>query len=141
MKLDSPANNPPFKPLVQTAANSDFFRAWGTTGRFWAHAFTLQWFFHTREQHLSAGQNAAIFNDLRQEYVDTRYLAEARFEPKVSDQVEVFVRAHANRYTFHGEYPYDYPPNTPYVEDYEGQWGGVEARVAYSPIKAVRTGR
>jgi outer membrane receptor for ferrienterochelin and colicin len=124
--------------LVQTANNSDYFRAWGTMGRFWAHAFTFQWFFHTREQHLPAGQNATVFNDLRQEYVDTRWLAEARFEPKVNEQWEVFSRVHANRYSFHGEYPYDAPPNTPFVENYAGTWVGAEARVAYSPVKALR---
>jgi outer membrane receptor protein involved in Fe transport len=136
--LDSPANNPAFKPLTQTANNADYFRAWGTMGRFWAHAFTLQWFFHTRDQHLPAGQNGAEFNDLRQEYVDTRWLAEARFEPKINDQWEVFARVHANRYTFHGEYPYDVPPNTPYAEDYAGTWVGGEARVAWTPVKALR---
>ncbi len=129
-----PAGTPP----VQTANNVDYFRAWGTAGRFWANAFTAQWFFHTREQHLPGGENGANFNDLRQEYVDTRWLGELRYEPKVSDQVEIFTRVHADRYTFHGEYPYSAPPATPNIEDYYGSWGGLEARVAYSPIKAVR---
>jgi outer membrane receptor for ferrienterochelin and colicin len=136
--LDSPLNNPKPNPLVQTAHNADYFRGWGTAGRFWARAFTLQWFFHTREQHLPEGQNAAVFNDLRQEYVDTRWFAEARYEPKIGDTIELMVRAHANRYTFHGEYPYDAPPDTPFVEDYAGTWYGGEARIAYTPMKAIR---
>jgi outer membrane receptor protein involved in Fe transport len=136
--LDNPQNNPKFNPLVQTANNSDFFRAWGTAGRFWAHAFTMQWFFHTREQHIPAGQNGAVFGDLRQEYVDTRWFAEARFEPKINDQWELMVRAHANRYSFHGEYPYDPPPGTSYIEEYAGNWFGGEARVAWTPLKALR---
>ena len=132
-------NAPPAgTPAVQTANNVDYFRAWGTAGRFWAHALTVQWFFHTREQHLPAGVNGAVFNDLRQEYVDTRWLGEVRFEPKVSDQVQIFTRFHANRYTFHGEYPYSVPPDTANHEDYYGTWGGLEARIVYSPIKAVR---
>jgi outer membrane receptor for ferrienterochelin and colicins len=132
-------NSPPAgTPPVQTANNVDYFRAWGTAGRFWANWFTAQWFFHTREQHLPAGVNGAVFNDLRQEYVDSRWLGELRFEPKLSDQVELFARVHANRYTFHGEYPYSPPPDTPNVEDYYGTWGGIEARVVYSPIKAIR---
>jgi outer membrane receptor for ferrienterochelin and colicins len=130
--------NPPATPAVQTANNVDYFRAWGTAGRFWADWFTAQWFYHTREQHLPAGVNSANFNDLRQEYVDTRWLGELRAEPKINDQVELFTRFHANRYTFHGEYPYQLPPQTPDVEDYYGTWGGIEARVAYTPIKAIR---
>jgi outer membrane receptor for ferrienterochelin and colicins len=133
--LNSP---PPGTAAVQTANNVDYFRAWGTAGRFWAHALTVQWFFHTREQHLPAGVNGANFNDLRQEYVDTRWLGEVRFEPKLSDQVQLFTRFHANRYSFHGEYPYNAPPDTPNIEDYYGTWGGIEARLAYSPIKSVR---
>jgi outer membrane receptor protein involved in Fe transport len=138
--VDNPValDNPPQSPAVQTAHNVDYFRAWGTAGRFWAHALTAQWFFHTREQHLTAGQNGAIFNDLRQEYVDTRFLGEVRFEPKLNDQWELFTRAHFNHYAFHGEYPYDVPPGTPNVEDYAGTWGGVEARLAYMPVKGLR---
>jgi outer membrane receptor protein involved in Fe transport len=132
-------NPPPGTPAGLTEVhNVDYFRAWGTQGRFWAGAFTAQWFFHTREQHIPAGVNDAYVNDLRQEYNDTRWLAEARFEPKINDQVELMVRFHANHYKFHGEYPYDLPPDTPYTEDYYGTWGGLEARVAYSPIKQIR---
>ena len=133
--LNSP---PPGTPTVQTAHNVDYFRAWGTSGRFWADAFTMQWLFHTREQHIPGGVNSANFNDLRQEYVDTRWLGEIRYEPKINDQFELFTRFHANRYTFHGEYPYTALPETPNVEDYYGTWGGLEARLAYSPIKAIR---
>jgi outer membrane receptor for ferrienterochelin and colicins len=125
-------------PFVETAHNVDYFRAWGTQGRFWADWFTAQWFFHTREQHIPTGVNDVTINDLRQEYVDTRWLGELRFEPKLGDQVDLLVRFHANRYTFHGEYPYDNPPDTPFVEDYYGTWGGIEARVAYTPIKQIR---
>jgi outer membrane receptor protein involved in Fe transport len=123
---------------VITAHDVDYFRAWGTQGRFWADWLTAQWFFHTREQHIPTGANAVAVNDLRQEYVDTRWLAEIRAEPKLGDQVELLVRFHADRYTFHGEYPYDNPPQTPSLEDYYGTWGGLEARVAYTPIKQIR---
>ncbi len=82
--------------------------------------------------------NSADFNDLRQEYVDTRWLGELRYEPKINDQFDLMVRFHANRYSFHGEYPYNVPPDTPNVEDYYGTWGGLEARIAYTPIKAIR---
>ena len=138
--VDAPIalTNPMGGPAVQIANNTEYFRAGGTMGRFWAGPLTVQWFFHTREQHLPAGQNGSVFNDLRSEYVDTRWLGEVRFEPKVSDQVEIFTRVHADRYTFHGEYSYSNPPATPNVEDYYGTWGGVEARIAYSPIKAIR---
>jgi outer membrane receptor protein involved in Fe transport len=120
------------------AHNTEYFRGGGTTGRFWAGPLTVQWYFNTREQHMTTGVAASLINDLRTIYADTRYLAEIRYEPKPTENVEIFTRIHGNRYSFHGEYSYDEAPGTPSIENYYGTWVGGEARVAYTPIKAVR---
>jgi outer membrane receptor protein involved in Fe transport len=122
----------------QTAHNVDYFRAWGTAGRAWWGPLTAQWFFHTREQHIPIGAYQTTLDDPRTAYGDSRFLAEIRFEPKIGETVEIYTRAHANRYTFHGTYSYDAPPDTPQVEDYRGTWFGGEARVAWSPISQIR---
>ena len=87
-----------------TAHGTDRFSAGGTAGRFWWGPFTLQWFFHTREQHIPVGAYGTVVDDDRTQFTDTRYMAEARFERRVGKYVELLTRLHANRYTFLGDY-------------------------------------
>jgi outer membrane receptor protein involved in Fe transport len=88
-----------------------------------------------------------VLGDSRTQYTDTRYLLEARYEPKINDVVQLFFRAHANRYTFDGDYVNQDPnnpanPHPPQAdvqhEDYVGMWFGGEARVVITPIKQIR---
>ena len=64
---------------------------------------------------------------------DTRYMLEARFEKQLGEYVDLLVRAHANRYTFLGDYVTDPAPAPPHEEHYYGTWFGVEARAAVKP--------
>jgi outer membrane receptor for ferrienterochelin and colicins len=127
---------PPGQPALTTANHADQFLSQETAGRLWAGPFTVQWFYHNREQHIPVGVYATTFNDSSTEYVDTRYMAEARYEPKISDTVQVMARVHANRYTFHGVYAYDPSPSD--VENYYGTWGGVEGRIVITPTSTTR---
>jgi len=125
----------PGQPADQTVHHVDQHLGGSTAGRFWYGPFTLQWYFNRREQHLTSGAYGTTLNDARTIFLDTRYMAEARFEPKINDVVQVFARAHANRYTFHGNYVYSPVSN---VEDYYGTWFGLEGRVVITPRPNVR---
>jgi outer membrane receptor for ferrienterochelin and colicin len=125
-------------PAIQTANGVETFRSGGTAGRFWAGPFTAQWFFHTRAQQLPTGAAGAIFNDSRTTYQDTRWMAELRYEPRISESLQLSTRLHANRYSFRGDYAYAPAPVTPTREDYYGTWFGAEARLVYSPAAWIR---
>jgi outer membrane receptor for ferrienterochelin and colicins len=126
---------PKGEPADQIAHHADEEVGGGTAGRFWYRAFTVQWLFNTRTQHLTTGPYGTVLNDTGSEFIDTRYMLEARFEPHITDKVQLFVRAHANRYTFHGDYVY---PTFPNAEDYYGTWFGLEGRVVITPRENVR---
>jgi outer membrane receptor for ferrienterochelin and colicins len=118
----------------RTLHNVDQFVGATTAGRFWYGPFTIQWLYNTREQHLPQGAYGTVLNDPRTQFVDKRYMVEARFEPQVTDWLQIFARAHANRYEFHGEYVYE--PST--IEDYYGTWFGFEGRLVMTPKKFLR---
>ena len=135
--LNSPARRA--RPRCRRRTTSTTSAPGAPPGRFWADAFTAQWFFHTREQHLPAGVNGAVFNDLapgvRRHALARRAAlrAQARrpgraLHPRPRQPLHVPRRVPVRRRR----------PSTPNVEDYYGTWGGIEARVAYSPIKAIR---
>ncbi|MFO0762272.1 MAG: TonB-dependent receptor [Byssovorax sp.] len=125
-------------PAHQIVNNVETFRSGGTAGRFWAGPFTAQWFFHTRKLLIPTGAAGARLNDTRTSYEDTRWMAELRFEPKITESLQLMTRLHANRYSFAGDYAYDPAPVEPIHEDYYGTWFGAEARLVYSPASWVR---
>ncbi|APR80285.1 TonB-dependent receptor [Minicystis rosea] len=124
--------------VTQTANNVDHFRSGSTAGRFWAGPLTVQWFFTSRDQQIPVGVFQSQFNDHRTSWLDRRYLLEVRFEPKVSENVQIFTRAHANRYVFGGSYANGKSADDLSTENYYGTWFGGEARVVFSPIKQLR---
>jgi outer membrane receptor protein involved in Fe transport len=126
---------PKGQPADQVAHHVEEQAGGGTAGRFWYGPFTVQWLFNTRAEHLTTGPYGTTLNDTRTEFVDTRYMIEARFEPRLSDKVELFTRVHANRYTFHADYAYVPAPTT---EDYLGTWLGLEGRIVITPRENVR---
>jgi outer membrane receptor for ferrienterochelin and colicins len=132
--LRDPGGGPP----VAIANNVDFFRSGGTAGRAALGPLTAQWFFHRREQHIPIGIFGAAFNDPRTEYTDTRMMAELRYEPRLSEKVTLLTRAHANRYVFHSDLASEPAPGAANVEDYAGTWFGGEARVMFTPLRALR---
>lgn len=140
--LLSPAAN---QAPTEIVSGADAFRAGGTAGRFWAGPLTVQWFFHTRTQSIPVGVAQSVLGDPRTSYADTRYLAEVRYEPRLSETVQLFLRAHANRYVFEGRNAYAIDDTHPYAdastisnETYRGTWMGGEARLVLTPLKQLR---
>jgi len=68
-----------------------------------------------------------------------------RFEPRLSDEVQLRTRAHANYTYFHLDYLYDVEDEAtmtafeqPYQETYHGVWVGAEARVIAQIVPQLR---
>lgn len=113
----------------------DSFWAGTFTGRAWYGPVTAQWLYTTREQNIPAGTQGTDRGDPRTEFVDTRVMVELRAEPKLSDELQLFTRVHANHYSFGGNYLYE---GLPSVENYYGSWFGGEARAVWRPSDKVR---
>jgi outer membrane receptor protein involved in Fe transport len=133
------------QPATQTVSSVDAFRSGGTAGRFWAGPFTAQWFLHSRAQKIPVGVAQSVLGDTRTVNTDTRWLVELRYEPKLSEHVQLFLRAHANRYTFEGVYANPLSETQPFAdasslstERYVGTWMGGEARLVLAPWKQLR---
>jgi len=112
------------------------FRAGGTAGRFYAGPFTLQWLIHHRTQSVPVGGYQTALNDPRTRFGDTRMMAEIRFEPRLTNSLQLLVRAHANRYAYHSLYVFEGGVDN--AEDLTGTWFGGEARLVYSPSPKLR---
>ncbi|MEZ4297239.1 MAG: TonB-dependent receptor [Polyangiaceae bacterium] len=121
--------------LIPVARGTEAFWNAGTAGRVYYKSFTTQWFYHQREQSIPVGAFATTFNDPRSIFLDRRFMAEARFEPRINEQWQILARAHANHYQFQGTYVF---PEETNIESLTGTWFGAEARVVYNPVPWLR---
>lgn len=127
-------------PCDGNARGVDSFNAFTVNGRAWWKSLTLQWFLTTRKQFLPSGEYATTFNDPNTNFTDTRGFVEARFEPNVTKETQLFVRAHVDMYNFDDYLAYPSPTVNPASQGpeqdlFRGRWGGLEARVQYSTEK------
>lgn len=118
--------------------NADQFDAGTISGRVFYKAFTVQWQFHERTKVLPTAAFATIPGDTRTRLTDRRSFVEARLEPKLSDTIQSFARAHLNFYDFRGVYAYEAVDEGLQTETFHGVWAGLEQRFAFEPSKAVR---
>ena len=118
-----------------SSRGADGFDALNVQGRGWAGAFSAQWLFNTRTKRIPTGVAGTNFGDDRTYNSDTRGTFELRFEPRLSESVQLFARAAINHYNFIGAYAY--PPDAGLDlfgrERFLGTWAVAEARVAWSP--------
>ena len=127
-------------PYNGIARGMDSFDAATVNGRAWYKSLTLQWFLTSRKKINPASEYDTVFNDPRTHFADTRGFLEARFEPNLSQQAQLFLRAHLDMYDFDGASPYPSPQQDPTstgteYDTYRGRWGGLEARLQYSTEK------
>ena len=121
-------------PGAGLASSVENFSSVNTAGRAWAGPLTAQWFFQRRDQSVPVGAYQTTFNDPGTRLLDTRAMGEARYEPKLSDAVQLLLRAHANRYASHESFA-----STPAAaEQYAGVWYGAEGRLVFTPAKSLR---
>jgi outer membrane receptor protein involved in Fe transport len=120
---------------TQTANQTDFFRSLGSAARFWAGPLTVQLYYNQRTQVVPVGAYGAIFNDPRTSLTDVRFLGEARFEPQLTESLQLALRVHANHYHYHGEYAYALPPDPNPNDNFYGTWIGGEARLIWTPLR------
>ncbi len=120
------------------ARGVDGFRTGTLQGRVWWKAVTAQWMLHSREKAVPNGAYETLFADPRMRLNDTHGLLEARFEPRLSEAVQLMSRAHLNYYGFTGKYPYDAGSMGLNDDIFRGAWAGGELRLVAQPTKTFR---
>jgi outer membrane receptor for ferrienterochelin and colicins len=125
----------------------DRFRSYSTSARAWYKALSVQGFATLRNVSIPTGSFGTIINRPENQYDDGRVLGEIKFEPRLSDKVELLARVYGNFGYFDLEYLYEAEEDTPggpvpweqpYFETYKGAWGGGEIRLVAEPIPALR---
>ncbi len=132
------------KPYDGWARNVDDFTSGMVNGRAWYKSLTLQWFLNSRIKTLPSTEYGTVLNDARSHFADTRGFLELRFEPQLTPAVQLLARAHANMYDFDGFNAYPTWQQSGGTttgssrDTYRGRWGGVEARVFFTPSESFR---
>ncbi|MEO5726605.1 MAG: PEGA domain-containing protein, partial [Byssovorax sp.] len=94
--VEVPIVDPGGATRSQLARGVDAFNSGGTAGRVWWNALTAQWFYHQRKDVAPVGAYGTTVGDARTHFTDTRMMAEIRFEPHLTETVQLMTRAHAN---------------------------------------------
>ena len=121
-----------------TPASADRFNAGTVTGQFWWKALTVQWSANAHDKHLPTGEYGTLLGDDRTHQIDSRLMAEARFEPKVTDTIQSLSRAHANYYGYTGYFASTPENGGLSIETFHGAWAGLEQRFVFTPAPALR---
>lgn len=125
----------------------DAFEAWTLAGRAFYRALTAQWFYTRRRIDIPTGSAGSILDRRENAYDDGRLLVELRFEPRVTEALQLLARAYVNRGTFHLDYLYEATADTPggpvdfeqpYQETYTGVWLGGELRAIWEVTPELR---
>lgn len=119
-------------------ANTDRFQAGTFTGQFWWRDLTVQWSMNSHDKHLPTGEFSTLLGDDRTQQIDTRYMAEARFEPRLSEAVQSLSRAHVNYYEYWGTFASSPENGGLSHEAFKGLWAGIEQRIVWVPGSAAR---
>lgn len=116
--------------------DADGFRSGGGTLKAWAGDFTVHGYFNTRDKRIPTGSFGTVLADPRAHSEDTRGFVEGRWEPELSERVQIYARAYVDHYAFDGAYPY--AADDVYYDTWRGTWVGPDVRVVATPVDALR---
>lgn len=133
----------PNVPNSGVSRNADGFNAGTVQGRVYWKWLTAQWFFTSHDKTIPTGEYETIVGDPRTHQIDTRGFVEARAEPVLSKEVQLFSRLYLNSYRFTGDYarPLFNDVGDPQGTEHDtfiGYWAGMEQRVVIAPIEGTR---
>jgi outer membrane receptor protein involved in Fe transport len=117
---------------------ADGFRSGTASGKIWVGDLTLQAQAVARDKSLPAGEFQTLVSDPRSHFIDRRAFAEARYEPRLGNLADFFLRAYWDRYTYDSWLQSSPDNGGLFRERFIGDWGGGEARVSLHPFEWVR---
>ena len=102
-------------------------------GKFFARVRTDKWratLIHSqRDEIVPTGSYETLFNDNRHREADRYTLAEVANDLNLNRENTLHSRLYAGKYTYKGDFPYDYPPFVLNQDRVTGQWWGFESRL------------
>ncbi len=123
-------------PTIPDGANR--VKAGSAQGEIRWRDLRVQGFYTSRDKHVPTGAYDTTLGDTRTALRDTRGFVEARYEPRISDSLQLLARAHANLYNFRGRYAYTPTDGGLGTETFQGRWFGTELRMLFSPTENLR---
>ena len=114
------------------------FDAANGLAKVWVGPVTLEGYFQQRDKQIPTGSFGTLFNDPRTSVLDRRAFAEVRYEPQLSEEVQLLTRAFYDFYHYEGAFAYLESDGGLLSETYDGHWLGLEARTIWQPLPAAR---
>jgi outer membrane receptor protein involved in Fe transport len=124
--------------LAGTARNGNGFKVATLTGRVWWKSLTAQWGVNVHDKRLPPGEYETLLGDDRTHQRDSRAYLEAKFTPKLGDQLDSLSRVHVNYYQYRGFFARSPADGGVEGSEFDGSWVGAEQRFIYRPIEQVR---
>lgn len=118
-----------------TSAEADGFKSAGGRGKIWSGPWTATIYGNFRDKRIPTGAFETLLADDRAYSADGRAFGEVRYEPQISEKVQLFTRLFVDRSDFSGAYPY---PGDLVKDAWQGTWFGAEARVVAAPTRWFR---
>lgn len=122
-EFDSPGTNDGI------AEDNDRDRSYRLFGKVAFKNFRVEAAHSARVKGVPTASFGTIFNDGREKTVDSHSYVDALYERPLGESGEFTQRVYADRYYYHGDYPYDYPPVTLFKDFTWGYWVGTETRL------------
>lgn len=111
--------------------------AGGAIGRAYWGDLDVIGYLHQRNKNYPTGAFGTTFGDRRTVDVERRGFLDVRYTPTLTDWLRLELRTYVDHFHYDGVYPY--------VEDrllqeeyFEGDWGGLDARVVWQPFTGLR---
>lgn len=107
-------------------------------GRAWFGDASLALFTQRRDNQLGAFNYGVTFGDLRNREDISRSFVELRYEPTLTEGLQLLTRAYVDGSAARGNYTYTDLEYTKGLETFSSEWGGAEARVLWTSIPTLR---
>jgi outer membrane receptor protein involved in Fe transport len=127
-----------FPSLGTQAKSVDGFESGTVRGRAHYRSLNAQWSFNTHSKRMPSGAFETLIGDPRNRQTDTRGFVELRAEPQLTSSIQSLTRLHGNLYRFKGSYARAEEDGGVEVDRYRGAWVGLEQRLIFTPLDAVR---
>lgn len=93
---------------------------------------TLTGVYASREKGIPTASFETVFNTDRTRTTDEHGFIDLKYTHQFAGQTDVTARVYYDRFHYHGDFLYDYPPLTIYKDTGQGDWWGAEAQVTRS---------
>lgn len=120
------------------ARNVGGLEAGGFLGRAWWRDLTVQWYFNQRSKGLATGAFDVLYGDPRNEIDDRRAFVEVRYEPELSEEVQLLARVSYDHVWYEGTFPYAAEDGGVFEETYAGDWLTFDLRALFRPADGLR---